>query len=75
MTGLGRELKEREHLGHGLDGLGDRGGLDVLGRGVDERPGVEERHPATEHRGVVAVPGAQPPAGPGPLAVQFHEAA
>lgn len=69
----GRELEEGEHLGHGLDGLGDRGGLDVPWGGVDERPGVEERHPAAEHGGVVAVPGAQPPAGPCGVAVQFHE--
>ncbi|CAM5600214.1 hypothetical protein SATRM34S_05498 [Streptomyces atroolivaceus] len=26
-----RELEEREHLGHGLDGLGHRGGLDAVG--------------------------------------------
>lgn len=70
----GRELKKGEDLWHGFDGLGDRGGLDVRGRRVDERPGVEERHPAAEHGGVVAVPGAQPPAGACGVAVQFDEA-
>lgn len=69
-----RELEEGEDLRHGLDGLGDRGGLDVRGRRVDERPGVEERHPAAEHGGVVAVPGAQPPPGARGVAVQFDEA-
>ncbi len=68
------ELEEGEHLGHGLDGLGDRSGLDALGCGVDERPGVEERDPAAQHGGVVPVPGAQPPAGAGGVAVQFDEA-
>lgn len=71
--GSGRELEQREDLGHGFDGLGDDGGLDVQRRGVDERPGVEEGHPAPEHGGVVPVPGAQPPAGPRGVAVEFDE--
>lgn len=72
--GARRELEQREDLGHGLDGLGDGGGLDARGRGVGERPGVEEGDPAAEHRGVVPVPGAQPPAGPGGVAVEFDQA-
>ncbi len=67
------ELEEREHLGHGLDGFGDRARLDAAGGGVDERPGVEERHPAAQDGGVVAVPGAQPPAGARGVAVQFDQ--
>ena len=33
--------------------------------GAGQRPGVEERDPAAQHGAVVAVPGAQPPAGAG----------
>ncbi|GAA3490202.1 hypothetical protein GCM10018987_42850 [Streptomyces cremeus] len=72
--GSGGELEEGEHLGDGLDDFRDGGGRDVLRCGVDDRPGVEEGDPAAQHGGVVAVPGAQPPAGAGVGAVDLDEA-
>ncbi len=56
------------------DDLGDGGGLVVLGFRVGERPGVEEGDPAAQYGAVVAVPGAQPPAGAGTVAVHLDEA-
>ena len=44
------------------------------GRGVGQRPGVEEGDPAAQHGAVVAVPGAQPPAGARGVAVQLDQA-
>ena len=61
--GPGGELEEGEHLRHGRDDLGDGGGRVVDGLRVGERPGVEEGDPAAQYGAVVAVPGAQPPAG------------
>lgn len=72
--GSGGELEQRQELGHRLDHLGDGRGGDVGGGRVDERPGVEEGDPAAQHGRVVAVPGAQPPAGPGVAAVHLDEA-
>ncbi len=43
------------------------------GFGVRERPGVEEGDPAAQYGTVVAVPGAQPPAGAGGVAVHLDE--
>lgn len=71
--GARRELEEGEHLGDGFDDLGDRGRGDVVGGGVDERPGVEEGDPAAQDGGVVPVPGAQAPAGACGGAVEFDE--
>lgn len=68
------QLEEGEELGHRLDDLGDGRGGDVGGGGVDEGPRVEEGDPAAQYGGVVAVPGAQPPAGPGVAAVDLDEA-
>lgn len=70
----GGELEEGQHLRHGRHGLGDGGGLVVLGLGAGQRPGVAEGDPAAQHGAVVAVPGAQPPAGAGAVAVHLDEA-
>ncbi|ODA72572.1 hypothetical protein APS67_003198 [Streptomyces sp. AVP053U2] len=70
----GRQLEEGEHLRHGRDDLAHGGGLMALGLRVGERPGVEQSDPATQHGAVVAVPGAQPPAGTGGVAVHLDQA-
>lgn len=70
----GGQLEEGEHLRHGGDDLGDGGGLVLPGFRVGERPGVEEGDPAAQYGTVVAVPGAQPPAGAGLVAVHLDEA-
>lgn len=73
-------MEQGEQLRCGLDDLGDERGVGVGAlrlerRGVRERPRVEERDPAAQHGGVVAVPGAQSPAGPGgPSFVQLDQA-
>ncbi|CAM5681001.1 hypothetical protein SALBM217S_07430 [Streptomyces griseoloalbus] len=67
------ELEQREHLRDGLDDLGDGARGDSLGRRVHQGPGVEEGDPAAQDGGVVAVPGVQPPAGAGGVAVQLDE--
>lgn len=71
--GPGGQLEEGEHLGHGRDDLGDGGGLLVPGFGGGQRPGVEQGDPAAQHGAVVAVPGAQPPAGAGAVAVHLDQ--
>ena len=48
-------------------------GVPSGGRAQDERPGVEQGDPAAQHGGVVAVPGAQPPAGARAVAVHLDE--
>lgn len=68
------QLEQGEQLGHGLDDLGHGLGSDVGGSRVDQRPGVEEGNPAAQHGGVVAVPGAQPPAGAGVASVHLDQA-
>lgn len=70
----GGQLEQGEELGHRLDDLGDGRGGDVGGGGVDQGPGVEEGDPAAQYGGVVAVPGPQPPAGPGVAAVHLDQA-
>lgn len=40
---------------------------------MDQRPSVEEGDPAAQYGGVVAVPGAQPPAGPGVATVHLDQ--
>lgn len=72
--GAGGQLEEGEHLRHGRDDLGHGGGLVLLGFRVGERPGVEEGDPAAQYGAVVSVPGAQPPAGAGAVAVHLDEA-
>ncbi len=70
----GGQLEEGQHLRHGRHDLGDGGGLVVLGFGAGEGPGVAEGDPAAQHGAVVAVPGAQPPAGSCAVAVHLDEA-
>ena len=72
--GSGGQLEEGEHLRHGRDDLGDGRGLVLRGLGVSERPGVEQGDPAAQYGAVVAVPGTQPPAGAGAVAVHLDEA-
>ncbi|BFO20402.1 hypothetical protein SHKM778_67900 [Streptomyces sp. KM77-8] len=69
----GGELEEGEDLRHGRDDLGDGRRLVLLGFRVGQRPGVAEGDPAAQHGAVVAVPGAQPPAGAGAVAVHLDE--
>lgn len=45
----------------------------LRGLRVGEGPGVEEGDPAAQYGAVVAVPGTQPPAGPGAVAVHLDE--
>ncbi|GAA2564710.1 hypothetical protein GCM10010295_63480 [Streptomyces intermedius] len=71
--GAVRELEQGQQLRDGFDHLGPRGGGQLVGARVDQRPGVEERHPAAQHGGVVPVPGAQAPAGAGHTAVHLDE--
>jgi hypothetical protein len=67
------QLEEGEDLRHRGDDLGDGGGLTPVGAGVADGPGVEEGDPAAQYGAVVAVPGAQPPAGARDAAVHLDE--
>ncbi len=66
-------MHDGQQLRGGLHDLGGDRGVGARGLGSGEGPGVEEGDPAAQHGAVVAVPGLQPPAGAGGVAVQLQE--